>query len=100
MDRGSGSPVDGHRGVRLREISAADALIDGMDTQRDPGRTPDETTTSSYNPTMTSGADVEPVKPPGPTEPTIPTARPRRARGFGALIVVSMLSAVLASTGT
>jgi S1-C subfamily serine protease len=152
---------------RLREISAVEALIQGMDEQRDPGRTPDETTSYSYTPTSSSEADVEPVHPPrldasapapgwlrseadgapprfeqpatepvaerpapqftqstsqprfqpatqpweaatsqpsqpwqAASPPPVPVPGSRRAPGFGALLVVTVLSAVLASTGT
>jgi S1-C subfamily serine protease len=87
-----------------------------MDDQRDPGLTPQPTSqpdldlagdaTFSSNPERALGsvaepahvdADVEPVHPPR-LDASAP--RSRRARGLGALLGVSVLSAVLASTGT
>jgi S1-C subfamily serine protease len=80
-----------------------------MDDTRDPGRTPEATSDTSpdvmphatpestVTPPSHVVADVEPVHPPR-LDASAP--RPRRARGLGALVVVSVLSAALASTGT
>ena len=73
-----------------------------MDDQR---RTSPDSDTSDFD------ADVEPVHPPrldvsasvaplAPPAPVAPAPRPRRARGLGAILAVSLLSATLASTGT
>jgi S1-C subfamily serine protease len=90
-------------------------LLKAMDNQRDPGPTPDDTPTHSDTPTSTSvPIDATSATPrfeqplteptfqamPTPQPATVPGPRPRRARGLGALVVVSVLSAALASTGT
>ncbi len=66
----------------------------------------DQRTPASHQPDSSDIAGVEPVHPPRldvsafPADPTPAPARPRRARGLGTVLAVSLLSATLASTGT
>ena len=62
----------------------------------------DDQRTADRNPTHEPDAGVEPAPPPrlDVPAPAAAAGRPRRARGLGALVAVSVLSATLASTGT